>query len=184
MSNRALNGAMLLVCLAVWVAVPGTVSAKVAEDGLVSYWRFDKGDVKEKRMKDLRGKNPGALIGDPEIVKGKIGDALALDGVDDYVDMGDVLDDVFSSNTYSIEVWVNMNNYQDSRGYYGQIIQKWHTSLGASDNAFALRADGRFGTNSKVTEFPAPSLGEWHFITVSMDEGNVDIYLDGVLVGW
>ena len=54
----------------------GAAEGQVVEDGLVSYWTFDVADVVDTTVKDVWGGNDGTLVGDPEAVEGKIGQAL------------------------------------------------------------------------------------------------------------
>tara|TARA_Y100000310_G_scaffold286571_1_gene310884 strand:+ start:368 stop:2524 length:2157 start_codon:yes stop_codon:yes gene_type:complete len=67
-----------------------------SNDGLVSYYKFD-GDVL-----DFVGSNHGTNYG-ASFIEGKFGQALDLDGDDDYINLGDI--DVI--NEITISAWIN-----------------------------------------------------------------------------
>src|SRR5882724_2913132 len=57
--------------------------------GLVAYWSFDRNSVTGMRVKDMSGNgNDGTLTNSPNLVKGKIGQALQLDETNRFVDAG------------------------------------------------------------------------------------------------
>ena len=56
---------------------------------LIAHWQFDESSGSIAR--DISGNaHNGTLKGDPQWVPGRIGGAIQLDGVDDYVDVGSV----------------------------------------------------------------------------------------------
>ena len=50
-------------------------------DGLVSFWSFDRSSIIAENVRDLWGHNNGTIEGNPEIVAGKVNEALFFDGV-------------------------------------------------------------------------------------------------------
>jgi hypothetical protein len=56
-------------------------------DGLVSYWTFDEADIDGETVKDVFGENHGTIKGNPQMVEGKVGDALEFNGSDDFVEV-------------------------------------------------------------------------------------------------
>lgn len=68
-----------------------------APSGLMSWWPGE-GDAS-----DLVGSNHGTLVNGADFAAGRVGQAFSFDGVDDYVDMGDVLDVI--GPELSIELW-------------------------------------------------------------------------------
>jgi len=70
--------------LALSVALTGTTKAE-----LVGWWRFDEGSGTVAHDTSGNG-NDGTFHGDPQWVSGFIGGALEFDGVDDYVETGDL----------------------------------------------------------------------------------------------
>ena len=76
----------VIFCLAViFIAVIGihrSVAARTVavEDGLIGYWSFDKGTINGDTVMDLWGNQDAQMIGDIQIVTGKIGEAIQLPG--------------------------------------------------------------------------------------------------------
>ena len=88
MSNRMLATIFALAVIATFVWYTSVTEAQIVTDGLISFWTFDKSDVEDKIVKDLVGINDATINGDPQMVDGKIEEALEFDGVDDRVDCG------------------------------------------------------------------------------------------------
>lgn len=154
-------------------------------NGLIGRWAFDEGegdlafDV-SGNMNDAvltcRGKN----CSPPEWIEGVTGNAVKLDGKDDYVK---ILNDgsLNPSSAISITFWVKI--FQQVT-YQDLVTDNW--------NSFATRLDhGRFmvkyffqdSTNSgeKETGFIKPKI--WHHLatTFSKTRGQIKSYIDGEL---
>ena len=62
-------------------------STALISDGLVGHWTFD--ESLGTSATDVSGNgNIGLLMNGPTVTAGKFGNALQLDGLDDYVDLG------------------------------------------------------------------------------------------------
>ncbi len=117
--------------------------------------------------------------------------ALSFNGENDYVDLGNVLNDVFTTNTFTIELWAYVESYTDKAGNLGMIINKWYTTRTrgkpVTANTFILRADGTVSTQGRETksrDFPRlrPRLNTWHHIALSFDAGTLNAFVNGRLV--
>ena len=74
-------------------------------NGLVGHWTFDGRDIYGTTALDsTSNKNNGTLTGAPAPTLGQIGQALDFDGVDDYVQMGD-LNSLDSVTTFTVSAW-------------------------------------------------------------------------------
>ena len=92
------------------------VVAQVVEKGLVSYWSFDKVDVKGKIVKDSWGKNDGASLGSPEQVEGKVDETFRFNGQDDAIDVASPADgslDFGGDQDFSIMAWIQVPEAPD-----------------------------------------------------------------------
>ena len=96
---------VVFFALAVIVCVSPS-KAQIVEDGLISYWSFDQASITGKVAKDMWGKNDATLNGDIQIVAGKLGDAVQLDGDGDYVDCGNDASLNVGVDDFSIEYCV------------------------------------------------------------------------------
>jgi len=82
-------------------------------DGLVAFYALD-GDANDSSGNELHG----TIVGDPNFVEGKVGMALELDGVDDYVDSGSPPELVLTE-AISIACWVNPAAFVGRQGFAG-----------------------------------------------------------------
>jgi hypothetical protein len=81
-------------------------------DGLVGHWTFDEGEG--NTAYDYSGNdNHGTLVNDPDWVDGKIGKALELDGVNDYVEIGHS-DSLTMTDGITIAFWAKSHGTQVS----------------------------------------------------------------------
>ena len=100
MFNKILTIAFTLAIVTVFMYSNMAKAQYIVEKGLVSYWSFNKADIEGDTVKDVYGENDGTINGDPEIVEGKVGEALLFDG-DDYVNYG-----VVDSSEGTVEAWI------------------------------------------------------------------------------
>jgi len=152
--------------------------------GLVGYWKFDEGSG--TTAYDSSGyNNHGTLYNNPTWVEGKMGNALDLDGVDDYVSLG--TSDVLAPNTgLTISAWIKpdtTSEYGDilCKGFYGPDYD--YTFVVADDVYTALRFQGDGypwvqGPNGLVGSI---SLGSWQYVALTYDRtsGYAYVYING-----
>ena len=79
--------AFVLTVIATFLSNSHLLEARVVEEGLVSYWSFDKADVKNKKVKDVWGKNDGTILGSPKHVEGRVREAFQFSGEPDTIDV-------------------------------------------------------------------------------------------------
>ena len=147
----------------------------IAGKGLVGYWTLDK--IKEGKVEDIIGDNKGTLQGNPKIVKGKYDNALAFDGVDDFILLG--TNNIPTGNSaMTISAWF----FKDKRAIPGR---QAFVSFGVWDccgTCFAvLTLTGKRRFNNKLimthcvdntpwdTSGPEATLGEWHHVAAVYD---------------
>jgi len=180
MLNRILTIAFILGISAA-IALVYANAAKAGEAvtaGLVGYWTFDEADMEGETIKDVWGNNDGTLVGDPATVEGKVGKALEFDGTDGYVEIPDD-ESLQLWNAHTLEAWIYQKESRSSR-----IIDK----IGAG-TANGLHLDTHPGTTLRscagdcVSSADDYTLEEWHHVAITFDEGNVNLYIDGAMVG-
>ena len=82
---------------------------RVITNGLVSYWTFDRQDIRGDSVKDVWGENDAKIVGAPKIVGGRVGEALEFNGSDDYVNLTNLGDFGSQVGTSTFEAWVKTN---------------------------------------------------------------------------
>jgi hypothetical protein len=92
--------------------VNGLGSQQFVTDGLVGFWSLDRDTIESNNVADLWGDNDGTIFGDPEIVQGKINEALKFDGQGDYIQLPDMGEEM----AVTVEAWVNCSLIGGNQG--------------------------------------------------------------------
>jgi carboxymethylenebutenolidase len=165
-----------------WRLTLAFFQAKLRDDRLAAHYRLDEAEGAAAR--DSVGGHDGTLYGGPvwQPGGGQIKGALQLDGIDDYLGTGFVLDPV--AGPFSAFAWVR-------GGAPGQAI----IAQAGGANWLSLDAEGKLMTTlsrpAGGRQGPASSLvspsqivdGAWHHVGVVWDGTNRALYVDNVLVG-
>ncbi|MEJ2051079.1 MAG: hypothetical protein P8Y60_14790, partial [Calditrichota bacterium] len=156
-------------------------------DGLEGYWDFDEGSG--TIVYDLSGKeNNGNIFGGAEFVTDpERGTVLALDGIDDYIDLGDSYFGMEATNEFTVGIWANITGTD-----FQTIIQKglYTYPFGIStkeetgyENSNFLRIYIRTEEtyNGDINSTESLYRGEWYFITLTYGSGIASLYVNGRL---
>ncbi|MCH8120751.1 MAG: LamG domain-containing protein, partial [Planctomycetes bacterium] len=120
--------------------------------------------------------NDGTLGGDPQWVAGIKGGALDLDGIDDYVAIDGVADDI-TTNTFTVSAWIKTTQTGD-----GNVIGS--NSGGSHDFVFGVDQGFLLVESNSLNLYP-PAINDdqWHMITYVRDGSTAYAYVDGALRG-
>jgi hypothetical protein len=155
----------------------GLSLGEIDEASIIGMWLLD--DSKGDTAKDSSGNgNDGKFMGDPKWVEGKFGEALSLDGVDDYVDTELNTDDL--SSPITISFWMNAAEIKKSplvSGYNNANpnANRWDMQLNR-DGAGKIRwveHEGRDGAIS-ATVIQADT---WYHVAVIHDLPNSESHI-------
>ncbi|MBW8042178.1 MAG: hypothetical protein FVQ85_19565 [Planctomycetes bacterium] len=157
--------------------------------GLVGYWRFDEGSGTTTQDSSGAG-NTGTLINGPVWTTGRIGNALSFDGIDDYVDIGN-LDAVGTGIT--LTAWFKADSFIVSSAD-NRLISKatgsseqdhyWMVSTissGGTRLRFRLKTNG--STNTLIATSGDINTDEWVHAVAAYDGSSMILYKDGAEVG-
>jgi len=180
-----------LMAVAVLFFQPNTANShSIVESGLVSYWSFDAADIVGDKAKDGAGNNDGTIVGDPEVVEGKVGDALELNGVDQYVEVTTPADgslDFGADIDFTIAAWINVSEPPDdqytiiSKGDRGSNPRILFKIMGEQVYITLANEPGG-GPKPDFSSITPVVDGEWHYVALVVDRHNATmIYVDGVL---
>ena len=154
-----------------------TISSNIFENGLIGYWTLDEGAG--QTAQDASGNGHQGTISGATWTMGKVRGALDFDGSNDYVNVGALPFNSFSSFTHS--AWFKANTLNE----YRRIIS---TQYSGGDD-IRLWVDGRTlyyslddGTVSQVTTSFSDS-SSWHHVAGTFDGSKIRLYLDGIEVG-
>lgn len=125
----------------------------------------------------------------------------SFDGINDYIDMGDVLDSVFAGTgkQFTIAAWVKTSALENTdflSKYLASGNQRSFTCRVLSDGnlAMVMSGDGEFGSNrwGRQTDTAPISANTWHHVAITYDQTATGDYLrmwvdgveDATLVDW
>ncbi|UCG52597.1 MAG: VCBS repeat-containing protein, partial [Candidatus Latescibacterota bacterium] len=154
--------------------------------GLIHHWKLDESTG--TTATDFVGSYDGTLVNGPtwDYDGGRIGGALAFDGVDDYVNLGGV--DVAGGTGLTLSLWFKADDFEV---YDARFISKatgvqtpdhfWMLStIDTTALRFRLRTDG---TTSKLSTSEGQiETGRWYHIAATYDGTMMRIYKDGVAI--
>jgi len=150
----------------------------VAEDGYISWWKFD-GDAT-----DETGMNDGTLIEDATfVVDAERGQVLSLDGDGDYVDVGNDASLGFTNSTdFTISAWVYKLDGTEQMGIAtkGDNTDRYMMAYTSSSWRFEIRD----GLNYVYTSSSDPDpTDKWVHVAGVYDSSinNLSLYVDGEL---
>ena len=165
MISRFVVVAIALTFIAAYVA-----EAQVVTDGLIAYWTFDDADIVGDVAVDVIGGHDGTIIGAPEIIAGKVNEALKFNGSTDDVEAE--IPDNLLANGATIELWFQ----QEAPTGWGIIVKI------SPDIVELSIADGVLEMWSPAARFNPEgsySNGEWHHVALTVSDDTITLYVDG-----
>jgi len=153
---------------------------------LVGLWHFDE-ETEETTVVDSSGNgNDGNVYEAITGASGKFGNALSFDGVNDYVDFGEAVDDSITTGI-TLEAWIKYS-YTKNSG----IISNDLTWISKKGYDFFIE-NGKLGIDvgngTKVGRVlyamptPNPTDPVWHHVVATWNGITVRLYVDGAEVG-
>ena len=151
-------------------------AAVTNEPGLISYYTFEQSDAS-----DAYGTNNGTLVGTTVFTNGVggAGKALLLVGTG-RADLGIVDAFAFSSDTGSVEAWVQAGNLGGNACIAANRngLSRWSLHMNSDKSGIGMWNGAAYDT------IPIPNPGTaWHHMVAVFDSGNFTLYWDGVLAG-
>ena len=160
-----------------------------AESAMLGYWNFDEGSGTVAN--DLTGNgNTGSLqnMDNSNWVSGKFGDALSLDGVNEWVSFATQPSINNLSGAFTVETWVkgNASDMYD----YALLFDKSHGFTDYTGWVLQFRPGNGvlefgLGQGDHWDSILSPNIldNNWHFVSGTYDGTNLRLYIDGVLIG-
>jgi hypothetical protein len=166
----------LLLTLTLLVSVSSAQEAFVT-DGLVSFWTFDKSNIKGKTVEDIWSDNDGNIKGEPKSAEGHINEALEFDGVDDWIEVP-LNDSLALTDAITTEAWAKFNELGDYEGIYGT----GHCTVFAKRNNDKFHLEYHNGADWKyIWSTTVAKTDEWYHILATYDNGIGKMYVNGKL---
>jgi uncharacterized sulfatase len=164
-----------------------TAAAPVSQ-ALIHHWKLDGNAT------DSAGPADGTEQGGAGYAPGRIGQAVSLDGVDDYIATSTAGNVVLPSTDYTLMAWVFWDGANGSRGYIaggqnsgidGEVFSMGKATDG-TDRILFLNLLPNGGQGNSIAESPAGTIstGTWQHVAYTVDSSNgTTLYLDGSPVG-
>ena len=188
-----LNLAAVLIA-GLGIGIPVAAQTVVIEDGLIGYWSFNKDTMKGNTVKDVWGDQDAQMIGKLQIVEGKFGEAVRLEG-----GAGarvQITDDIkkaeLPTEEMTVELWVWDEQFIEWGGYMvavqdnGAFEKGWLIGTRWKAFSFALSSDGADDGDGLLTYLNSANtydVNEWHHVVGTYDGKEMKIYVDGKLEG-
>jgi len=103
---------ILLICL-IMLTFSQLIYADMVRDSLIANWSFDRSTVIGETIKDLTGNYDAKMIGKPNIIAGKYGEAIEFNGKDNYLSLTTLKGFGSHLNNFSIDFWIKTVSTQD-----------------------------------------------------------------------
>ena len=165
------------------IAAPFAHAADPADDSLILYFSFDELDGDTVTDHSQYG-NDGTIAGSPELVAGKFGNALKLNGQTDWVEVPHA--DILTVDTnVTVMAWINAERHM------GPNDQRWQgiLSKGNSPRSYSFYTESpseclhlSAGGSGSVCE-PKIPLNEWQHVVAQVEDGTHRYWLNGEHAG-
>jgi autotransporter-associated beta strand protein len=123
--------------------------------------------------------NNGFAVGDPNYVNGQVGQAVALDGTNSYIQLPP---NVAQSNAFTFAAWVYWNggaNFQRIFDFGNDTSH--YLFLTPSSGSGTLRFAIENGGSEQDVDTAALPSGQWTHVAITLTSGSTKIYTNGVL---
>ena len=160
-----------------------------SSNGLVGYWTMDGSKVNWKTgaVTDSSGRgNTGTITNmatSTGVAIGKIGQALSFDGVDDYVNIGDIA--VLEPANVTVSAWIKTSDaskYVQFAGKYNNIAKTgYKLAIEQTSGKTYLQIGIGVATPFSIS-VNAVTNNLWHYIVGTSDGTNLVLYVDGTQV--
>ncbi len=162
-------------------ALAGIASLTMADagGGMISAWVFDDGTAN-----DVNGVNNGIIHGGAGFAAGVVGDAIDLDGVDDYVEVPNDASMNSMATSFTASAWVFVRGAGDHAGivWKGEMIgwgENFLFRIATTSDVNLTWGATIPGTEGWFATDDAYVSGEWTHVAITADGTNVSAYVNG-----
>ena len=167
--------------------VSPTPTSSPPSSGHVSWWPGDG------NADDILDGNHGSLKNGASFAAGKVGQAFSLDGIDDYVDLGNAVGLQVSGGNFTADAWVRFETLGEDQSILNKMSSAgvnadgWRL-LRQGDNRIWFCLGGADGANgcspgaaTTVRSTTQIVVGVWYHVAAVKSATTIAIYVNGVL---
>ncbi|MBP9758471.1 prepilin-type N-terminal cleavage/methylation domain-containing protein [Candidatus Dojkabacteria bacterium] len=164
-------------------------SGTTLTEGLIGYWKMDEASWNGTagEVKDVSGNNSnGTATGGVVIGSGRYGNNGVFDGINDYIELGDINTYDFSNREFAISAWINIPSYPVNAGACGPVSPIFVNN----DYGYALRVNGlgfisfskytNTSSSTGVSSISSITPNVYHHILAVYRLDKIELYIDGV----
>ncbi|MBD3183937.1 hypothetical protein GF312_16755 [Candidatus Poribacteria bacterium] len=174
----------------IFLLVNTSIAQEMVTDGLVSFWTMDQSDTTGNTARDMWGSNHGSIEGSPEVVPGKIDEALLFNGEDDFIEI-DHSESLNLVDAITIEFWFVLKG-DSLENDYPRVVSKGQSttdngaySVWVGDvtlgNDIGFRSVTLAPNDIRSQALPNYNDDAWHHVVITYDGSQGRLYLDGVM---
>jgi hypothetical protein len=149
----------------------------------VGHWKMDEGEGMTVYDHSGNG-NHGTMVNMSQSawVDGKVNGGLEFDGVDDYINMGNV-SSIKNNTTGAISLWVNpqKTGLTFPVGWWGSISDYMRLEIRGNSSVTWLTEVGNVGNSMTSNSGVTSPIGQWTHIVINQDGTNAKMYVNGEL---
>lgn len=191
MFNKTLIPLLVLVSIVAFAWNPKRANAQAVTKGLIAYWPLDEATIKGETVKDVWGDSDGTIEGDPQVVAGKVKEALECDGTDDFVFVDSASINI-DYKQVTLECWAYIKELDDS---WNRIVTldtctvdpgsdvgaKLYYDADDKIYGFHMGVGNKFPANADLVQSSIP-LNRWLHMVGVYDGKSAKYYEDGKLM--
>ncbi|MGE0824209.1 MAG: LamG-like jellyroll fold domain-containing protein [Candidatus Binatia bacterium] len=189
--NRLVWGWTMTLCFVLTSYIPAVAQTCVAPPaGMIAWWPFDESSG--TTAEDIAGNNIAVHVNGPIPTPGMVGNALRLDGVNDFAAAPDSDLWAFGANDFTLEFWANFDAPGGgSVGHPGDVFlsndagpggqNKWFFALGGGVLNFHI--NGSSGSRFFPQVPFSPTVGQWYHLAITRNGDTYTIFINGTPSG-
>jgi len=142
---------------------------------LIGFWKFD-GNADDSSG----GENHGTIVGEPNLVSGKVDGALQFDGIDDSVNTDYATD----LPTWTVALWVKSPAAPSSKAAGGPVHREnnFQINWNHTSEDYQAAAGVRVANQWYAAGFGELEDNQWYHLAATYDGENLRAYTNGVLI--
>ena len=175
----------ILACSLAFLLIAGlsfSIGSTDADAKIIAVWLFNEGSGKIARDSS-ENKTNGEIVGEPEWVTGKFGEALKFDGSDDHIDIPKPTPEILQpEKMITMMAWVKPDKIQ---GDWDCILSMQKGTTGSNTYSIDIGSPstpGKIGVivnDTRINDTEEITAGSWYHVAATYDGSKIILCKDG-----